>query len=93
MKTIEDKVSGNLRTRQTVGQLPLYDCLCVWKVGWCAEIGIVEVSSLPFQMIPRFEENTLLIEDYGGTVHIMGKGAGAIPTAAAMTGDMTKICN
>jgi len=69
----------------------LYDCLHVWKDGWCAEIGIVEVTSQPFKMLPRFEENTLLIEDYAGVTQIMGKGAGAIPTAGAMISDMSKV--
>ncbi len=71
----------------------LYDGLHVCKGGWHAEIGIVDVSSLPFKMIPRLEENTLCIEDHAGITQITGKGAGAIPTAAAMIGDMSKVCN
>lgn len=66
----------------------LYSCLHVRKDGWHIQAGLAQMSSLPFSPFPVREQNSLVIEDYGGLTQITGLGAGPIPTAATMIMDV-----
>jgi homoserine dehydrogenase len=47
-----------------------------------------------FPFVPERQGNCLLVEDYGGTAFVCGnKGAGIVPTSAAMLGDLELLLN